>query len=175
MGDPYELVAADGSKQIGGGEGGSIFRCRFDGSDLQRYATGLWNPFGMVLRPRRSPLDGWQRSGCEPALSPAPDRRRRRLRISVSLRTCRHPSAAIMERRATWHHAHDGREQGRLPVQSSRSAIACGSAAGETIASRPTSWFHREHRGKAKQKSWCKVMRTFDQWEWRSPRMARST
>ncbi len=49
MGDPYELVAADGSKQIGGGEGGSIFRFRFDGSDLQRYATGLWNPFGMVF------------------------------------------------------------------------------------------------------------------------------
>lgn len=47
MGDRYELVAADGSKQVGGGEGGNLYRCRFDGSDLQRYATGLWNPFGL--------------------------------------------------------------------------------------------------------------------------------
>ncbi len=44
-----QLVAADGSKQIGGGEGGNIFRCRFDGSKLERHATGLWNPFGLYF------------------------------------------------------------------------------------------------------------------------------
>ncbi len=49
LGDPYNLVAADSSNQIGGGEGGNIFRCRPDGSDLERYATGLWNPFGLCF------------------------------------------------------------------------------------------------------------------------------
>ncbi len=49
LGEPYTLIAADGSKQVGGGEGGNIFRLRPDGSDLERVATGFWNPFGMCF------------------------------------------------------------------------------------------------------------------------------
>ncbi|MCO8120603.1 hypothetical protein NHH03_02550 [Stieleria sp. TO1_6] len=49
FGEPYELIASDGTKQIGGGEGGNIFRIRPDGSNLQRVATGFWNPFGMCF------------------------------------------------------------------------------------------------------------------------------
>ena len=51
LGEPYELVAADGSTQVGAGEGGNIFSCRADGSDLQRVATGFWNPFGLYFDP----------------------------------------------------------------------------------------------------------------------------
>ncbi len=49
FGEPYELIGTDGSKQVGGGEGGNIFRCRADGSRLQRIATGFWNPFGICV------------------------------------------------------------------------------------------------------------------------------
>ncbi|QEF96174.1 hypothetical protein Mal15_02010 [Stieleria maiorica] len=49
FGEPYELVGTDGSKQSGGGEGGNVFRCRTDGSDVQRVATGFWNPFGLCF------------------------------------------------------------------------------------------------------------------------------
>lgn len=45
LGDPYELIGADGTKLAGGGEGGNIFRIRADGSGLTRVATGFWNPF----------------------------------------------------------------------------------------------------------------------------------
>ena len=45
LGEPYELIGSDGSRQVGGGEGGNIFRCRSDGSRLERVATGFWNPF----------------------------------------------------------------------------------------------------------------------------------
>lgn len=47
FGEPYELRGTDNSVQIGGGEGGNIFRCRPDGSEVQRVATGFWNPFGL--------------------------------------------------------------------------------------------------------------------------------
>ncbi|MCA9217444.1 MAG: c-type cytochrome [Planctomycetales bacterium] len=46
LGVPFEVVASDGSRFTGHGDGGSVFHCRKDGSDLQRYATGFWNPFG---------------------------------------------------------------------------------------------------------------------------------
>ncbi|OYP35816.1 PVC-type heme-binding CxxCH protein [Rhodopirellula sp. MGV] len=49
FGEDYTLVAADGSKQVGGGEGGNVFRVRTDGSQLERVATGFWNPFGMCF------------------------------------------------------------------------------------------------------------------------------
>lgn len=49
FGEPYQLVGTDGSKQVGGGEGGNVFRCRVDGSDVQRIATGFWNPFGLCF------------------------------------------------------------------------------------------------------------------------------
>lgn len=46
FGQPYRLIGPDGARQSGGGEGGNLFRCRADGSDCQRVATGFWNPFG---------------------------------------------------------------------------------------------------------------------------------
>ena len=49
LGEDYELVAADGSSVAGGGEGGSMFRMRQDGSDLERLSTGYWNPFHHCL------------------------------------------------------------------------------------------------------------------------------
>lgn len=49
FGEPYTLTAADDTRQIGGGEGGNIFKIRPDGSDLQRVATGFWNPFGICV------------------------------------------------------------------------------------------------------------------------------
>lgn len=51
LGEPYHLIAADGSQQVGGGEGGNIFCCRPDGNDLRRVATGFWNPFGITFDP----------------------------------------------------------------------------------------------------------------------------
>ncbi len=45
LGADYRLVGSDGSAASGGGEGGSIYRCRPDGSKLRRVATGFWNPF----------------------------------------------------------------------------------------------------------------------------------
>lgn len=47
LGEPYQLVGIDGSIQKGKGEGGNIFRCRPDGTQLERFATGFWNPFGL--------------------------------------------------------------------------------------------------------------------------------
>jgi putative membrane-bound dehydrogenase-like protein len=44
LGAPYRLVGTDGRSFSGGGEGGSVFRCRLDGSDLTLWATGFWNP-----------------------------------------------------------------------------------------------------------------------------------
>lgn len=49
FGEPYTLIAKDASQQVGGGEGGNIFRVRADGSNLQRIATGFWNPFGICV------------------------------------------------------------------------------------------------------------------------------
>lgn len=49
LGVDYRLIGSDGSEQRGGGEGGSIYRCRADGSGLTRVATGFWNPFGICL------------------------------------------------------------------------------------------------------------------------------
>lgn len=41
----YEFVGSDGSRVSGYGDGGSIIRCRPDGSLLEEFATGFWNPF----------------------------------------------------------------------------------------------------------------------------------
>lgn len=48
LGEAYTFVGSDGVKLSGGGEGGSTYRCRTDGSKLQRVSTGLWNAFGMT-------------------------------------------------------------------------------------------------------------------------------
>ncbi|MGV3484823.1 MAG: PVC-type heme-binding CxxCH protein [Planctomycetaceae bacterium] len=47
FGEKYVLSGTDGSRQEGGGEGGNIFQCSPDGTNLERVATGFWNPFGL--------------------------------------------------------------------------------------------------------------------------------
>ena len=44
LGAPYKLIGSDKTTLSGGGEGGNIYRCRLDGSHLQQFATGFWNP-----------------------------------------------------------------------------------------------------------------------------------
>jgi putative membrane-bound dehydrogenase-like protein len=44
LGADYRLVGSDGRSLSGGGEGGSIFRFKPDGTDLSLWATGFWNP-----------------------------------------------------------------------------------------------------------------------------------
>lgn len=51
FGASYRLIGK-GSEQRGCGEGGNIFSCKLDGSELRRYATGLWNPFGLCFDSR---------------------------------------------------------------------------------------------------------------------------
>ena len=45
LGASYKLIGSDGTVLSGGGEGGSIYRCRPNGSKLERVATGFWNTF----------------------------------------------------------------------------------------------------------------------------------
>ncbi len=47
-GDDY-LYEGKASHLRSYGEGGHIVRCRLDGSQLERYATGFWNPFGLMF------------------------------------------------------------------------------------------------------------------------------
>jgi putative membrane-bound dehydrogenase-like protein len=49
LGEPYTLKGSDGSSHSGGGEGGNVFRCHPDGSQLQHVATGFWNAFGLTF------------------------------------------------------------------------------------------------------------------------------
>lgn len=49
LGADYTFVGSDGTRLSGGGEGGSTYRCRTDGSQLERLSTGHWNPFGMAF------------------------------------------------------------------------------------------------------------------------------
>jgi putative membrane-bound dehydrogenase-like protein len=49
LGATYKLVGSDGSSESGGGEGGSIYRCKPDGSKLTRVATGFWNTFHLTF------------------------------------------------------------------------------------------------------------------------------
>lgn len=49
LGEPYELIGADGGKLTGGGEGGNVYRCTADGKSIEKLATGFWNPFGMTF------------------------------------------------------------------------------------------------------------------------------
>ena len=48
LGVPYKLIGSDGSSHSGS-EGGHIFRCSADGANLQRWATGFWNPFHLAF------------------------------------------------------------------------------------------------------------------------------
>jgi putative membrane-bound dehydrogenase-like protein len=49
LGETFRLVGSDGATLSGGGEGGSVYRCRPDGSKLERIATGFWNPYHQAL------------------------------------------------------------------------------------------------------------------------------
>lgn len=49
LGESYTLRGSDGSSHSGKGEGGNVFRCRPDGSQVQLVATGFWNPFGLAF------------------------------------------------------------------------------------------------------------------------------
>lgn len=51
LGKDYVLNSAEGTKLPGGGEGGNIYRCTPDGKDLEKVATGFWNPFGICVDP----------------------------------------------------------------------------------------------------------------------------
>lgn len=46
---PWKLIGSDGSMIEGGGGGDGVFRCRTDGTELERVATGFFNPFAMTL------------------------------------------------------------------------------------------------------------------------------
>jgi putative membrane-bound dehydrogenase-like protein len=47
FGEPYKVIGTDGSMQVGGGEGGNVYKCDRDGKNVVRFATGFWNPFGL--------------------------------------------------------------------------------------------------------------------------------
>jgi putative membrane-bound dehydrogenase-like protein len=49
FGAAYKLIGSDKTTLTGGGEGGSIYRIRPDGTKLERIATGFWNPFHMAF------------------------------------------------------------------------------------------------------------------------------
>lgn len=43
----WEIQGTDGTSIKGYGDGGNVFRCRPDGSQLEEIATGFWNPFDL--------------------------------------------------------------------------------------------------------------------------------
>lgn len=47
LGVEYRLTNNDDESLKGNGEGGNLFRCRPDGRELEKVATGFWNPFGL--------------------------------------------------------------------------------------------------------------------------------
>ena len=49
LGASYRLIGSDGTVLAGGGEGGNIYRCKPDGSKLERISTGFWNPFHVAF------------------------------------------------------------------------------------------------------------------------------
>lgn len=49
LGEDYTLKGRDNSSVSGGGEGGSVFRCKYDGTKLELFATGFWNPFALAF------------------------------------------------------------------------------------------------------------------------------
>lgn len=44
LGADYKVIGSDGTTLSGGGEGGNVYRCRPDGTQLSQIATGFWNP-----------------------------------------------------------------------------------------------------------------------------------
>ena len=49
LGADYRIIGSDGTTLSGGGEGGNIYRCRLDGSELSQWATGFWNPHASCI------------------------------------------------------------------------------------------------------------------------------
>jgi putative membrane-bound dehydrogenase-like protein len=49
LGADYKVIGSDGTVVSGGGEGGSIFRARLDGTRLSRWSTGFWNPHASCI------------------------------------------------------------------------------------------------------------------------------
>lgn len=48
LGADYTFIGSDGISLSGGGEGGSTYICKTDGSQLSCQSTGIWNAFGMT-------------------------------------------------------------------------------------------------------------------------------
>ena len=51
LGNPYRIVGSDNRALSGEGDGGGIYRLRPDGSGLERWSTGFWNPFHLTFDP----------------------------------------------------------------------------------------------------------------------------
>ncbi len=49
LGRDYTLIGRDGAKLSGGGEGGNVYRFRPDGSGLEFWSTGYWNPHASCI------------------------------------------------------------------------------------------------------------------------------
>ncbi len=49
LGASYRLIGRTERHSAGGGEGGNIYRCQPDGTQLERVATGFWNPFHVAF------------------------------------------------------------------------------------------------------------------------------
>ena len=45
--DAWAVKGKDGTEISGYGDGGNVFRCRPDGSQVEEVATGFWNPFNL--------------------------------------------------------------------------------------------------------------------------------
>lgn len=51
-GRAWRMTGTDGSSLDGYGDGGNVVRARLDGSELQEFATGFWNPFHIFVDSR---------------------------------------------------------------------------------------------------------------------------
>ena len=138
LGADYKLIGSDGTTLAGGGEGGNIYRCRPDGTKLERVATGFWNPFARGLRRLRPAVRRGQRPRLAPAVPAAARRRRRRLRLPVPQRPQGPAPLHGLERRAARHAAMVA-GTGEAPVRraSPTSRTACRTSTAATCWSPP--------------------------------------